>query len=147
MHAIGKNYIVDHRTGPFLGMPILMHVDLKRHGDFVEEMIRSFPGIPFNFPHFGYSRKAVSRLLDRYANCYTDMSSLTSFMEKDPSAYKSFFQQYQDRVLFGSDAVIDEPETVLSALEFMKRFLDDMEIFHKLANANYKKYMADGSSS
>jgi len=130
-----------------LGVPILMHVDLKRYGDFVEEMIRSFPGTHFNLPHFGYSRKAVSRLLDRYANCYTDMSSLTSFMEKDPSAYKSFFQQYQDRVLFGSDAVIDEPETVLSAFEFMKQFLDDMEIFYKLTNANYKKYMVDGSSS
>jgi predicted DCC family thiol-disulfide oxidoreductase YuxK len=68
-------------------------------------------------------------------------------MEKEPAAYKSFIHQYQDRVLFGSDAVIGQPETVLSALEFMNRFLKDMEIFHKLVNKNYMNYMAHGSSS
>ncbi len=130
-----------------LSMPILMHVDLKRYGDLVEEMIRSFPRTHFNIPHFGYSRKAISQLLDRYPNCYTDMSSLIPFMEKEPDAYKNFIQQYQDRVLFGSDAVIGEPETVLSALEFMRRFLDDTEVLHKLANKNYEKYMAHGSSA
>ncbi len=127
--------------------PILMHVDLRRYGDFVEEMLRTYPTTHFNIPHFGFSRKAMSVLLERYPNCFTDMSSLISFMEKEPAAYKNFIHQHQDRVLFGSDAVIGEPETVLSALEFMKRFLDDMEIFPKLANHNYKRYMAHGSSS
>jgi hypothetical protein len=129
----------------FQGMPILMHVDLKRYRDFVEEMISGFPKTHFNIPHFGYSRKVVSQLLDKYPNCYTDMSSLTSFMEKDPAAYKSFIQRYQDRVLFGSDAIIGEPERVHSALQFMKRFLSDKEIFDKLVNRNYKSYMSSGS--
>lgn len=127
--------------------PILMHVDLRRYGDFVEEMIRTHPKTHFNIPHFGFSRRAMSLLLDKYPNCYTDMSSLTSFMEKEPAAYKSFIGQYQDRILFGSDAVIGEPETVLSSLDFMKRFLDDLEILHKIANKNYRNYMANGSSS
>jgi hypothetical protein len=127
------------------GWPILMHVDLRRYGDFVEEMIQGHPRTHFNIPHFGFSRKAMSLLLDKYPNCFTDMSSLISFMEKEPAAYKSFIQQYQDRILFGSDAVIGEPETVLSVLDFMKRFLDDMEIFHKLVNKNYRNYMAHGS--
>jgi len=131
----------------FLNMPILMHVDLKRYGDFAEEMIRSFPRTHFNIPHFGYSRKAVSRLLDRYPNCYTDMSSLTSFMEIDPAAYKSFIQRYQDRILFGSDGVIGQPDRVESALQFMERFLKDEEIFDKLVNKNYKRYMSSGPSS
>ncbi|MBM4306968.1 MAG: hypothetical protein FJ115_12660 [Deltaproteobacteria bacterium] len=130
----------------FLSMPILMHVDLKRYGDFVEEMIRSFPRTHFNIPHFGYSRKAVSRLLDRYPNCYTDMSSLTAYMEKDPEAYKNFIQRYQDRVLFGSDGVIGQPEIIESALQFMNRFLRDTKIFDKLVNKNYKSYMSLGSS-
>jgi hypothetical protein len=129
------------------GMPILMHVDLRRYGDFVEEMIRSHPGTHFNIPHFGFSRKAMSLLLDQYPNCYTDMSSLTSFMEKESASYKSFIQQYQDRILFGSDAVIGQPERIQSTLEFMKRFLKDMEIFHKLVNKNYMNYMTHGSSS
>jgi predicted TIM-barrel fold metal-dependent hydrolase len=129
------------------GMPILMHVDLRKYGDFVEEMIRSYPGTNFNIPHFGFSRRAMSLLLDKYSNCYTDMSSLTSFMEKEPASYKSFIQQHQDRVLFGSDAVIGQPEMVQSTLEFMNRFLEDMEIFHKLVNKNYMNYMTHGSSS
>ena len=129
------------------GMPILMHVDLRRYGDFVEEMVRSYPGTNFNIPHFGFSRRAMSLLLDKHSNCYTDMSSLASFMEKEPASYKSFIQQHQDRVLFGSDAVIGQPEMVQSTLEFMNRFLEDMEIFHKLVNKNYMNYMTHGSSS
>jgi len=129
------------------GMPVLMHVDLRRYGDFVEEMIRSHPGTHFNIPHFGFSRRVMSFLLEKYPNCYTDMSSLTLFMEKEAAPYKSFIKQYQDRILFGSDAVIGQPERVQSTLEFMNRFLKDMEIFHKLVNKNYMNYMTHGSSS
>ena len=68
-------------------------------------------------------------------------------MEKEPASYKSFIKQYQDRILFGSDAVFGQPERVESTLEFMNRFLKDMEIFHKLVNKNYMNYMAHGSSS
>jgi hypothetical protein len=129
-----------------LGMPILMHVDLRRYGKFVEEMMKIFPKTHFNIPHFGYSRKAMALLLDRYANCYTDMSSLAAFMEKDPTAYSSFIRQHQDRILFGSDALIGQPERVQSALEFMNRFLGDRTIFHKLTNKNYMGFMnAPGS--
>ena len=123
------------------GMPILMHVDLRKHGNFVEEMIGSYPKTNFNIPHFGFSRRGIAFLLDKYPNCYTDISSLVSFMEKDPVSYQSFIQQYQDRILFGSDAVIGQPERVQSMLEFMNRFLEDMEIFHKLVNKNYMNYM------
>jgi len=131
----------------YQGMPILMHVDLRRYGDFVDEMLRSYPETHFNIPHFGFSRRAMSLLLDQYPNCYTDMSSLISFMEKEPASYKSFIKQHQDRILFGSDAVIGQPEIVQATLEFMNRFLKDMEIFHKLVNKNYMNYMAHGSSS
>lgn len=130
-----------------LGMPILMHVDLRRYGDFVEEMIRSHPKTSFNLPHFGFSRKAMALLLNRYPNCYTDMSSLISYMEKEPTSYKNFIEHYQDRILFGSDAVIGQPEAILSALAFMRRFLVDPDLFHKITNKNYLHYMAHGSFS
>jgi hypothetical protein len=122
-------------------MPILMHVDLRKYGDFVGEMIGSYPKIHFNIPHFGFSRRAISSLLDKYPNCYTDISSLESFIEKEPVSYKDFITQYQDRILFGSDAVIGHPEKIQSSLEFIHRFLEDMEIFHKLVNKNYMNYM------
>jgi predicted TIM-barrel fold metal-dependent hydrolase len=123
------------------GMPILMHVDLRRYGNFVEEMIGSYPMTNFNIPHFGFSRRAISILLDRYPNCYTDISSLVSFMEKDPASYRSFIEQYQDRVLFGSDAVISQPEEVQSTLEFVNRFVEDTEMLDKLVHRNYMNYM------
>ena len=123
------------------GMPVLMHVDLIKYGDFVAEMIRTYPGTNFNIPHFGFSRRAISILLEKYPNCYTDTSSLESFMEKDSLSYKSFMKRYQDRILFGSDALISEPERVESALQFINRFLEDEEVFHKLVNKNYINYM------
>ncbi len=123
------------------GMPILIHVDLRKYGDFVVEMIRTYPGTNFSIAHFGFSRRAISVLLEKYPNCYTDMSSLESFIEKDPRSYKSFIRRYQDRILFGSDALVAEPERVGSTLQFINRFLEDEEIFHKLAHKNYMDYM------
>ena len=121
----------------FHGMPILMHVDLRKHGEFMAEMIRSHPQTNFNIPHFGFSRKAISSLLDNYPNCYTDLSSLRNFMEKDPDSYQNFIQRYQDRILFGSDAIISQPELIQSALAFLEGFLNNGEIFFKLTNENY----------
>jgi len=119
------------------GMSVMMHVDLRKYGKFVEEMIRRHPQTNFNIPHFGFSRRAISFLLERYPNCYTDLSSLKPFMEKEPVSYEEFIRRYQDRILFGSDALIIQPELVQATLKFIDRFLDDIEIFHKLANKNY----------
>ena len=123
------------------GMPVLIHVDLRKYGDFVAEMIRTCPETNFSIAHFGFSRRAISVLLEKYPNCYTDTSSLESFMEKDPLSYKSFMKRYQDRILFGSDALIGEPERVESTLQFINRFLGDEEVFHKLVSKNYMDYM------
>ncbi len=136
--------IIEHASSQ--DIPILMHVDLRKYGDFVGEMLGSYPKTNFNIPHFGFSRKAIASLLDKYSNCYTDMSSLESFMEKEPVSYKSFIQQYQDHILFGSDAVIGQPERVQSTLHFINRFIENEEIFHKLVNKNYKNYISESFS-
>ena len=127
-------------------MPVLIHVDLRKYGDFVAEMIRAYPGTNFSIAHFGFSRRAISVLLEKYPNCYTDTSSLESFIEKDMLSYKSFIKRYQDRILFGSDALINEPERVESTFQFIKRFLEDEEVLHKLVNKNYIHYMTHESN-
>jgi hypothetical protein len=119
------------------GMSILMHADLRKYGEFVGEMIRSHPRTNFNIPHFGFSRKAMSSLLDNYPNCYTDLSSLRTFMEIDPDSYRNFIRRYQNRILFGSDAIVSQPENIKSALTFLEAFLNNAEIFFKLTNENY----------
>jgi predicted TIM-barrel fold metal-dependent hydrolase len=122
------------------GMPILLHVDLRKHGAFVSEQLRQHPQINFNIPHFGFSRREMGPLLEKYSNCYTDLSSLRSFMQEDAGSYREFIQAYQDRILFGSDALIGQPEAVQSALIFLEEFLNDQEIFLKLVNQNYLKF-------
>ena len=79
----------------------------------------------------------MSVLMDRYSNCYTDVSSLPPFMQRDPSSYRDFVTDYQDRILFGSDGVIDRPEGIESALEFLRKFLDEDEVFDKLVWRNF----------
>jgi hypothetical protein len=122
------------------GMCVLFHVDLRRYGNFVAEMLQSHPAINFNIPHFGSSRKALSHLLENYPNCYTDTSSLVPFMMEDPESYKSFIRQFQDRILYGSDALIGDPERVASTQRFVDLFLDDQAIFHKLTCNNYLEF-------
>ena len=122
------------------GMPILLHVDLRKHGAFVSDQLGQHPQINFNIPHFGFSRREIGFLLESYPNCYTDLSSLAPFMKEDPGSYQNFIRRYQDRILFGSDALIGQPETVQSALAFLEEFLNDQEIFQKLVNMNYLKF-------
>jgi hypothetical protein len=122
------------------GMCVLFHVDLRRYGNFVEEMLHSHPATNFNIPHFGSSRKALSHLLESYPNCYTDTSSLMPFMIEDPESYKSFIRQFQNRILYGSDALISNPGHIESTRGFLDRFLDDPALFHKLTGKNYREF-------
>ena len=127
------------------GMPVLIHVDLRRYGPFIEEMLRSHPDTNFNLPHFGFSRRAISSLLERYPNCYTDLSSMVPFMEEDAASYKNFIQRYQDKVLFGSDALIDQPEQIHALSRSVTRILGDEGILHKVMNRNYNLFHAQRS--
>ena len=121
-------------------MCVLFHADLRRYGSFVEEMLHSHPTINFNIPHFGSSRRAMSNLLENYPNCYTDTSSLVPFMTQDPESYRSFIRQFQDRILYGSDALISNPGHVESTRGFLDQLLDDPALFHKLTHKNYLEF-------
>jgi len=123
-------------------MPILIHVDLRKHGPFIEEMVKSHPETNFNIPHLGFSRRTISSFLERHSNCYTDLSSMAPFMEKDPGPYKKFVETYQDKVLFGSDAWVDQPEQIHSAMKCISRILGDEGILHKVMNRNYSIFHA-----
>ncbi|EFK09319.1 conserved hypothetical protein [delta proteobacterium NaphS2] len=118
-------------------MFITIHADLRKYGQFIENMIKEHPMTNFNICHFGFSRKAVSTLLDKYPNCFTDLSSLGPFMAKSPSSYLDFIKHYQDKVLFGSDALVGRPENVESSSRFFGGRLDDPELIEKVFSRNY----------
>ncbi len=122
------------------GMPVLIHVDLRRYGPFIEQMIRNHPHTNFNIPHLGFSRRTISPLLERYPNCYTDLSSMVPFMKKDPGPYRRFIETYQDKVLFGSDAWMDQPEQMRSAAKSVSQVISGEGVLHKVMNRNYKLF-------
>ena len=121
-------------------MPVLIHVDLRRYVEFAEELLKNHPQINFNIAHFGFSRRNIAPFLDRYPNCYTDMAALVPYIEKFPSRYLDFVKCYQDRILFGSDALIGVPETVLKTSTFVIGWLDDMGLAEKIFYKNYLAY-------
>jgi hypothetical protein len=86
-------------------VPFIYHADLTLHGGFVEECLQAHPRLRVNIPHFGFSRKHMAAMLDRYPAVMTDISSLGPFMDKDPVVYRDFINAYPDRIMLGSDAI------------------------------------------
>ena len=122
------------------GMFVIIHIDLRKYGEFIEEVIKSHRLTNFNIAHFGFSRRTIAPLLEKYDNCYTDLSSLTPFIRKAPGVYREFIERYHDRILFGSDALIGRPEETKSALNFFLDYLDDQGLLTKILNENYFKF-------
>jgi len=121
------------------GWPVIFHADLRRYGDYVEDLLGAFPRTNFILPHFGFSRKAVTGLLERRENVYTDFSSLLPFMRKNPKAYLDFINDFPERVLFGSDAVVNWPELTRDYLEFIREKIPREETLSRVLSGNYLK--------
>ena len=121
-------------------MYVLIHIDLRKYVDFMEEILKSHPLTNFNIARFGFSRRVISPLLEKYDNCYTDFSSLAPFIRKAPLVYKEFIERYQDRILFGSDALIGRPEEAKSALDFSLDYFEDQGLLTKILVGNYFEF-------
>ena len=122
-----------------LDWPIIFHADLRLHEGFVREVLTSCSGHPFIFPHFGFSRKVMARLMEEFEGCYTDFSSLLPFMQKASDAYRGFIETYAARVLFGTDATSDWPELILEYIKTVKSLISDEVILGKIFQDNYLK--------
>ncbi|MBN2888711.1 MAG: amidohydrolase family protein [Deltaproteobacteria bacterium] len=119
--------------------PVIFHADLRLHEGFVRDILASYKEHPFIFPHFGFSRKIMSKLLEQFDGCYTDFSSLLIFMRQSPDNYRNFIKTYADHVLFGSDATIDWPELIHEYIDTVKAMIPDEEILKKIFRDNYLK--------
>jgi hypothetical protein len=119
------------------GWPIIFHVDLRKYGDNVKEILQTNPGCPFIIPHFGFSRKIIAQFLERFDYCYTDFSSLLPFMQNDRKDYRDFIVTYSDRILFGSDALLGTPHLSANYVEFITSLIDGETIRTKIMSENY----------
>jgi predicted TIM-barrel fold metal-dependent hydrolase len=85
--------------------------------------------------NFGEDLQHVSESLDRYPNMNIDIAARLNELGRQPRAARKFFDKYQDRILFGTDATPhgdDYPQQVFndSLYQIYFRFLEtDDEYF------------------
>ncbi len=122
-------------------LPVLYHMDANRYGDVMQAILDDFPRLRINFPHFGIGRKAFSRILDRYPNVYTDIAYMLPHIQNNPGSYADFISHYPDRVCFGSDALLYQPEIVLDYIELVRSLKLPKAIENSLFSANPRRFL------
>jgi len=60
--------------------------------------------VTLHFGNFSENLQNVGENLDRYPNMYVDMAARIGELGRQPFTSKKFFDKYQDRILFGTDA-------------------------------------------
>ena len=76
--------------------------------DQLHRTIARHPETTFVNTHFGNNAEdmaAVAEKLDKYPNMYVDIDARISELGRQPYTARRFFLKYQDRILFGTDAV------------------------------------------
>ena len=76
-------------------------------------VVARHPKTQFVVLHFGDSENLgyMSELLDRYPNMHLEIGARIGELGRQPRTTRKFFDKYQDRILFGTDAVPHGDET------------------------------------
>lgn len=82
----------------------------------------------------------VSEWLDRYPNVHAEIGARIGELGRQPRAARKFFDRYQDRILFGTDAVprgVETPQQIFGDLlyEIYFRFLETEDEYFDYAPA------------
>ncbi len=96
--------------------------------------------VTLHFGNFSENLQNVAENLDRYPNMYVDMAARIGELGRQPFTCKKFFDKYQDRILFGTDATPhgDEfPQQVFNdkLYEIYYRFLETEDEYFDYAPA------------
>ena len=102
-------------------IPILYHINLSKYFDETKNILEAYPNLIIDIPHFGIDSTKltkISELLERYPNTYTDISfgavkfTASGFrrISRRITKYKTFFEEFQDKILFGTDLVITDKD-------------------------------------
>ena len=129
------------------------HPDWSFHGrdfpsnrDLLEARNRVFarhPRVAFITLHVGNNAEnlaSVSECLDRFPNMYVDLAARIGELGRQPRTARRFFEKYQDRIMFGTDAVPNgtmTPQQIFSAklYEIYYRFLETEDEYFDYAPA------------
>lgn len=122
-------------------LPVLYHMDARRYGEVMRAILEDFPRLRINFPHFGIGRKAFRQILERYPNVFTDIAYMLPHIQQDPASYRDFIAHYPDRVCFGSDALIYQPEVVLAYIGLVRKLDLPPQLEAKLFSDNPRRFL------
>ena len=125
-------------------LPVLYHMDANRYGDVMRAILDDFPLLRINFPHFGIGRKGLIKIFDRYPNVYTDIAYMSPHIQNNPGSYCDFISHYQDRVCFGSDALLYQPEIVLEYIALVRSLKLPKKIEDKVFSKNPRRFLGLG---
>ncbi|TYO99403.1 amidohydrolase family protein [Geothermobacter ehrlichii] len=122
-------------------LPVVYHMDARLYGDVMRAMLDDFPRLRINFPHFGIGRKAFAPILDRYPNVYTDIAYMLPHISANPAGYRDFICHYPDRVCFGSDALLYQPEIVLDYIDLVRSLKLPEEVEQGIFSENPRRFL------
>lgn len=119
------------------GMPVIYHTSVRKYPDFIEGLLKEFKDVKICIPHFGYSRRSIAPMLEKYENFYTDISSLLGLMKKQKEEYMEFMDKYRDKILLGTDG--PGFERVSDYANFLEKNLSG-EACRKIARENAVRF-------
>jgi hypothetical protein len=122
-------------------LPLLYHMDVSRYQDVCLALLADFPRLRINFPHFGISRRALSKILDRYPNVYTDIAYMRPHIRNNPQSYRDFIRHYPDRVCFGTDALLYQPEIILQYIDLVRSLQLPIELESAIFSHNPRAFL------
>ena len=122
-------------------LPVLYHMDANRNSEVMRAILDDFPRLRINFPHFGIGRRALSKILERYPNVFTDIAYMMPHIRSNPASYCDFINHYPDRVCFGSDALLYQPDIVLEYIGLVNGLDLSDGTKAKLFSANPRRFL------
>jgi predicted TIM-barrel fold metal-dependent hydrolase len=106
-------------------------------------VIQRHPHTQFIVLHVGDSENLayISQAMDRYPNMSVEFGARIGELGRQPRGARKFFDKYQDRILFGTDAVpkgVETPQQVFGEFlyEIYYRFLETEDEYFNYAPAN-----------
>jgi predicted TIM-barrel fold metal-dependent hydrolase len=90
---------------------------------------------------------SLPRLLRAYPNLYADISAQSGLnaISRDRDFGIRFLDEFQDRILFGTDICFADPEGHVPTLEYLRKLLSDgaisVQVFDKITGANALKVL------
>lgn len=83
--------------------------------------------------NYSVNLASVSETLDRYPNLTVDIAARISELGRQPRATRKFFDKYQDRIVFGTDAAPEDPDFFGAMYPYYFRFLETADEYFPYA--------------